>query len=76
MCCRLSVQVRTLPLALTLKERRSMAFDDIPEDREQSFPCPNEGCDGDITQDKKQGGLWQCNKCDWVPPPKYADYDD
>jgi ribosomal protein L37AE/L43A len=53
-----------------------MAFDDIPEDREQSFPCPNEGCDGDITQDKKQGGLWQCNKCDWVPPAKYADYDD
>lgn len=42
-----------------------MAFDDIPEDREQSFPCLNDGCDGNIT---KQGMMWQCDKCNWVAP--------
>ena len=44
-----------------------MSFDDIPEDREQSFPCPT-GCGGDVTQDPKQGMQWQCNQCDWMPP--------
>ena len=35
------------------------SFDDIPEDRELSFPCP-EGCGGDVTQNilnKKNGGV-------------------
>lgn len=38
----------------------------IPEDREQSFPCPN--CnEGNVTQDKNQGGMWQCDNCNWTP---------
>ena len=47
-----------------------MAFDDIPEDREESYPCE---CGGEISQDKDQGGKWQCNKCDWMPPQKETD---
>jgi len=40
-----------------------MSFDDIPEDREASFPCPL--CGGDITNMPELG--WVCNQCDWVP---------
>lgn len=39
-----------------------MAFDDIPEDREQSFPCST-GCGGNITQEPD--GSWGCDGCDW-----------
>ena len=39
-----------------------MAFDDIPEDREQSFQCPQ--CEnGDITLNKD--GEWECDSCDF-----------
>lgn len=38
-----------------------MAFDDIPEDREESYPCD---CGGSIAKDKS--GVWQCDKCDWT----------
>lgn len=42
-----------------------MAHDDIPEDRQQSFPCE---CGGSITAhpDKK----WACNMCDFERPAK------
>jgi hypothetical protein len=36
-----------------------MAFDDIPEDKELSFPCT---CGGNI---KKHDGKWGCDSCDW-----------
>lgn len=49
-----------------------MAFDGIPEDREQSFPCPT-GCGGDVTMDKNHGMMWQCNKCDWMSPQKESE---
>jgi len=39
-----------------------MAFEDTPEDREESCPCE---CGGSITKDKNQDDLWQCDKCDW-----------
>ena len=48
-----------------------MAFDDIPEDREESYPCMQpvahrEGiCGGDIT--KQPNGFWQCNDCGYCP---------
>jgi len=37
-----------------------MAFDDIPEDLEQSEPCQ---CGGNI----KHGadGIWRCDTCSW-----------
>ena len=40
-----------------------MSFDDIPEDREQSFPCPEPGCDGCVTL---IDGFWQCDTCDFI----------
>jgi hypothetical protein len=36
-----------------------MAFDDIPEDKELSFPCT---CSGNI---KERDGRWECDSCDW-----------
>lgn len=41
------------------------SFDDIPEDRELSFPCP-EGCGGDVTQNILNKKKWRCNNCDWT----------
>lgn len=37
-----------------------MSFYDIPEDREESYPCE---CGGEITKDKN--GNWSCNKCNF-----------
>ncbi|MCK5612081.1 hypothetical protein KAR91_59975 [Candidatus Pacearchaeota archaeon] len=37
-------------------------FDDIPEDKEQCFPC--EICGGNI---KLIDGFWQCDTCDFEP---------
>jgi hypothetical protein len=34
-----------------------MSFEDIPEDKERSFPCE---CGGEIKQD---GSVWKCDKC-------------
>ena len=40
-----------------------MCFDDIPEDAEESWPCPN--CEeGEITKNKD--GNWECSICDWL----------
>lgn len=40
-----------------------MSFDDIPEDREESFPCPVSGCGGNVTNGPDG---WGCDKCGWV----------
>jgi ribosomal protein L37AE/L43A len=37
-----------------------MSFDDIPEDREESYPCQ---CGGNVTADANN--LWTCDKCEW-----------
>ncbi|MEE9356595.1 MAG: hypothetical protein V3U75_13475 [Methylococcaceae bacterium] len=40
------------------------SFEDVPEDSEESHPCPN--CDtGEVTAD---GLLWACDSCGWVSP--------
>lgn len=39
-----------------------MGFDEIPENREQSFPCE---CGGNISQDEHDGN-WHCDSCDFV----------
>ena len=42
-----------------------MSFDDIPEDSELSFPCPND-CGGNVTEhDNGKGKYWECDNCDW-----------
>lgn len=38
-------------------------FDDIPEDKSGSYPCPND-CGGDVIKDYLNKG-WQCIKCAW-----------
>lgn len=38
----------------------AIMFDEILEDREESFEC--EKCGGDVTE---RDGLWQCNNCDF-----------
>lgn len=39
-----------------------MGFEDIPEDRCQSFPC--EHCEGgNVTEVRK--GFWECDNCDY-----------
>ena len=43
-----------------------MSFEDIPEDREESYSCPT-GCGGNVSQDPEQGNMWQCDTCDWAP---------
>ncbi len=40
-----------------------MSFDDIPEDKEESYPC--DACHtGNITQNKD--GVWECDTCEWT----------
>ena len=40
-----------------------MSFEDIPEDVEESYPCPN--CEnGNITKNKD--GEWECDTCDFL----------
>ena len=43
-----------------------MAFDDIPEDDEQTFKCTNHGglCGGNIAFDYVTG-LFECDSCEW-----------
>ena len=38
------------------------APEDIPEDREESFPCE---CGGSITKDE-DNVFWQCDNCDFA----------
>ena len=41
----------------------NMSFEDIPEDREESYPCPQ--CkNGNIH--KNHEGEWECDYCEWV----------
>ena len=35
-----------------------MSFDDIPEDKQESYPCK---CGGNITKNKN--GNWECDSC-------------
>ena len=44
-----------------------MAHDDIPEDRQQSFPC--EVCNGSIKL-SAISGLWECVECGCLPGSK------
>ncbi len=47
-------------------------FDDIPEDREESYPCK---CGGNIIQKRSKSGraildnnymmIWECDRCDF-----------
>ena len=37
-----------------------MSFEDIPEDREKSYPCQ---CGGNIKEN--EDGIWECDTCDW-----------
>lgn len=37
-----------------------MGFDAIPEDKQESYPCPDEECQGCVTLDN---GYWQCDEC-------------
>ena len=46
-------------------------FDAIPEDDYPSWPCGINGCDGDIVQN--EDGMWECNKCGFIPPAKGSD---
>ena len=45
-----------------------MAFDDIPEDREESYPCPS-CCRGTVNR-SKEDGTWQCDNCEWIAEDK------
>ena len=38
-------------------------FDDIPEDNEESYPCPAE-CGGSVLFDADQN-TWVCDSCTW-----------
>jgi hypothetical protein len=38
-------------------------FDDIPEDRELSFPCDSLGCPGNVTQEEEIPYFWVCDTC-------------
>ena len=37
-----------------------MSFDDIPEDRQESFEC--EVCGGNVAE--TEDGIWSCDSCD------------
>lgn len=43
-----------------------MSHDNIPENRERSYPC---GCGGNITKRKSTFGvnsiIWECDRCDF-----------
>ena len=43
--------------------------EDIPEDRELSFPCDD--CGGDITL---HDGVWSCNGCEFEKKDTSEDY--
>ena len=39
-----------------------MSFDEIPENKHNSAPCPN--CENGNAVEDKQGN-WSCDTCDW-----------
>ena len=44
-----------------------MSFEDIPEDKQESYPCP-ECQTGKIEEIKVSGGIivWACDSCDFA----------
>ncbi len=54
------------------KESDNMPPEDIPEDREESFPCPA-GCGGNVTRDENQANMWKCDNCGWMMSQKESD---
>lgn len=58
--CPLCNQRPTSPSLLGVRDERTyvMAHDDIPEDRQESYPCE---CGGNIV---KKGVVWECDTCD------------
>lgn len=40
-----------------------MSFDDIPEDRVESYPCQDDLCEGSMIV--SADGSWKCDTCDW-----------
>ena len=38
-----------------------MSFDEIPENKVETYPCPN--CEGGVT--KQSDGSWECDNCEW-----------
>lgn len=38
-----------------------MSFDEIPENKRELYPCPNDSCDGEVEIDENEN--WSCNKC-------------
>jgi hypothetical protein len=61
-------------LLSTTGQRRGgekMPPEDIPEDREESYPCPDEECQGSLTSNGKH---WTCSECSlWFVDQKYSD---
>jgi hypothetical protein len=41
-----------------------MAFDDIPEDTREGYPCVNDICGGSIMK-SLDGTHWECDECDF-----------
>lgn len=40
-----------------------MNIDSIPEDKKESYPCPNYNCKGSIIETEKD--IWECDTCEW-----------
>ena len=44
-------------------------FDIDPQGEIESFPCPRDGCDGNIVKTRQEDGAveWECDTCGWTP---------
>ena len=40
-----------------------MSFEDIPEDKEESYPCPN--CERGKVTLSEYNSTWECDACNW-----------
>ena len=47
-----------------------MSFDDIPEDKTESYPCPEPDCEGNITLISNNTACWECDECEFSQPDK------
>jgi ribosomal protein L37AE/L43A len=45
-----------------------MAFDDIPENAEETYSCP--ACAMGTARLDKETGAWQCDHCEWTADNK------
>lgn len=50
-----------------------MSFESIPEDKEESYPCP-ECEEGNITL--AIDGIWECSHCHWHNPATDKEVDE